>query len=520
MSDGTGQHRRPPRLPSGWATQARERAESWAGVRRRIDHASLRWHARLDSPSADRSLPWILAGGLFVALATLAAARVRGLEPSNSLARYVQAVRQLHDGFGTELTLVPPGVRAPQPLSHLDGSLLLYPLGWLLGFLPVSQTLVLVQSGAIAATVVPLWRLARRVANLRVGAATAVVIAFACYPPIHLMNTAGFDPMVLALPGLAGLIYWALSGNVVRFVGAAVYVITVSAQFGVVLAGFGVLLALTVRRRAGLTLLAIGLVTAVGEQVVPWLGAGDRAFVDGVSFEPGVRSALGALGHGVAHPLASMAHLGEYRVLSLCAALVLPVALLPLMSFRYVAPVLPLQIAYLLGSVPEGQLLGALAVAPTAFLFAATTFALARLGRAGSDRVAVPPRLSGALLGVAALFFLLQAAASPYAAPWQWGKLDSLDGIRRDWTEAVLDRAAADAEAGRAPVVVAATQDMAPLLAGRVPLCALPRERFDCPLEPTLYLVDVGLDARIGQDPDLEPVQPMVGERLLQLRPR
>lgn len=520
MSEATGDHRRPPRLPSGWATEARRRAESFAGARRRIDHASLRWHARLDSPSADRSLPWVLAGGLFVLLATLAAARVRGLEPSQSLARYAQAVHQLHDGFATELTLLPPGVRAPQPLSHLDGSLLLHPLGWLLGFLPVTQTLVLIQSGAIAATVVPLWRLARRVANLRVGAATAVVVAFACYPPIHLMNTAGFDPLVLALPGLAALIYWAVSGNVVRFAVAALYVVAVSAQFGLVLVGFGIMLALTVRRRAGLTLVVLGGLAAVGEQVVPWLGAGDHAFVDGVSFEPGVRSAIGALGHGVAHPLASLAHLGEYRVLSLCAALVLPVALLPLMSFRYVAPVLPLQLAYLLGSVPERQLLGTLAVAPTAFLFAAATFALARLGRPGSDRVAVPPRLSGALVGVAALFFLLQSAASPYAAPWRWGKLDNLDGIRRQWSETLLDRAAEDAAAGRPPVVVAATEDMAPLLSGRVPLCALPRERFDCPLEPTLYLVDVRLDARIAQDPAFELVQPVVGERLVQLRPR
>lgn len=485
-----------------------------------MDHASLRWHARLDSASADRTLPWVLAGTLFVGLATLAVARVRGLEASASLARYTQAVRQLHDGFDTELTLLPEGVGAPQPLSHLDGSLLFQPIGWLLGFLPVRQALVTLQSAAIAATVLPLWRLARRVANLRVGAATAVVVAFACFPPIHLMNTAGFDPLVLAMPVLAALVYWALSGNVVRFCLAALVVVGLSAQLGLALAGFGILLTTSVRRRAGLALAGVGLAAAVGEQVVPWLGAGDHAFVDGVSFAPGVRSALGALGHAVAHPVASLTHLGEYRVLSVCAALVLPIALLPLLSARHLLPALPLQLAYLLGDLPERQLLGVLAVAPTVFAFTAATFALARLGRPGSERVAVPPRLSGALVGAAALFFLLSSVASPYAAPWEWRRLDALDGVRERWASELVAEAHAATDAGRPPLLVAATDDLTPLLAGRVPVCALPRERHPCPWEPSLYLVDTSLDARIALDPSLELVEPPVGDRLIQLRPR
>ncbi|MEZ5262340.1 MAG: DUF2079 domain-containing protein [Acidimicrobiales bacterium] len=353
---------------------------------------------------------------------------------------------------------------------------------------------------------------------MRVGACTAVVVAFAAYPPIHLMNSAGFEPVVLAMPLLAALVYWALSGNVVRFVVAAIAVLAISTQLALALVGFGVLLSVTVRRRAGIGLIVLGAAGAIGEQTVPWLGAGDHAFVDGVSFEPGVRSAIGVLGHGLVHPLDTMGRLGDHRVLSICAALLLPVALLPLLSLRHLAPVAPLLLAYLLGDVPQQHLLGVLAVAPTVFAFTAATFALGRLGRAGSDRVAVPPRLSAALAGTAVLFFLLQAPSSPYAAPWTWGRLDRFDDVRQRWVDELLERVDADAEDGRPPIVVAATADFSPLLAGRMPLCPLPRERHPCHLEPDLYLVDVLLDGRIAQDPALVEARPPEDGRLYQLQ--
>lgn len=462
------------------------RGRVYSPLRRRIDNVALRWHARLDSPFADRSLPWLLAGGVFLALAALALARVRSLEPSESLARYSQAVWQLHGDQPDRLSLVPAGVASPQPLSHLDGSLLLYPLGWLLGFLPVRASLVTLQSAALALTVLPLWRLARGVANLRVGATTALVVAFALFPSVHVMNVDGFDPLVLAVPVLMSLIHRALSGQILRLGATALLALACSMQLSLVLVGFGIALALTVRRRAGIGLAALGAVATLGSQTVSWLGAGDQAFVDASSFPAGTNSAVEILARLVVHPLASLEHLTERRVLVVLAALLVPVALLPLMSLRHLLPVLPLQLAYLLGDGTPAVMVGPLAAACTPFVFSAATFALARLGRPGSDRVHVPPRLSGVLVAVAALYFVLDAPPSPYNQPWGWGGKDNLDLVRDRWVAAALEQ---DDD-----VMVAATADMSPLLAARRPVCALPLERFACPRPPELFLIDRELD--------------------------
>jgi hypothetical protein len=463
-------------------------------LHRRVDNALLRWQARLESPFSDRSLPWMLAGGLFVTLFTLAVARVRGYEASESLARYTQATAQLHSSFSTELTLLPAGVRAPQRLADLDGSLLFHPIGWLLGFLPVAEALVVLQAAALAITVLPLWGLARRVARLRVSASLALVVAYGLYPPLHLMNTSGFHPQVLAVPLLMLLVYRSLAGSVVQPALAALGALALSTQLASVLVGFGVLLAFTVRRRGGIALIILGSLAMVGEQTVSWLGAGDHAFVDGVSFWPGTRSVLGVWGHALAHPIETTSHLGQQEVLVAVAALLLPAALLPLMSLRHLAPAVPLQATYLLGDVPAGELLGPLAAPSMVFVFTATTFALARLGRQGSDRVTVSPRLGGALAGVAVLFFALDAPSSIYNSPWDWGRQDRADEARGNVIAEALALQPDDDDPAAASFIIAATPDLTPRLADDVAVCTLPLERFDCPGDPSVYVVDRQLD--------------------------
>ncbi|MFN0028907.1 MAG: DUF2079 domain-containing protein [Acidimicrobiales bacterium] len=485
-----------------------------APLRRRVDNMALRWHARLDSPFADRSLPFILAGAVFVILAAMALAQTRSLQPSESLARYSQAAVQVHAGDGSAITYVPPGVAAPQSISHLDGSLLLYPAGWLVGFLPVREGLVLLQALALSWAVLPLWRLARRVANLRVGATSALIVAYALYPPLHAMNSGGFHPLVLAVPLLLVLVQRALSGSILRLGLVSILVLTLSAELALVLVGVGVMLALTVRRRAGIGLALMGALGCLAAQTVSWYGAGDDVFIDGVAHPSGARTALAVLVDAVVNPTAALEQLGDRRVLVVVASLLLPVALLSVYSLRYLLAVVPLQLAYLLSDLPGGELLGVRAAVPMVFVFAAATFALARLGRSGGDRISVPPRLSGALVGVAVLFFVLDAAPSPYERPWDWGSRDAADGIRLQWTDEVIE--------GPDPApIVAATADMAPLLtAAGITTCALPAERYDCPAPPTLYLVDRRLDPRTPNRADLLEVRTEAGGRLSLLRPR
>jgi uncharacterized membrane protein len=480
-------------------------------LRRRLDGAVLRWQARLDRPVVDRTLPWLIAAVLFVVLAAPALARVRSLEPSETLARFTQAVTMLHDHRSDRITLTPAGVASPQSLAGLDGSLALYPLGYVLGFLPARSSLVLLQSGALAVAVVPLWQLARTVVRLRVGATAALAAAYGLYPPLHALGLDGFDPLALAVPLLLALVVAAHRGHVVRLAVVAAALLLCSSRLALVLVVAGVVLAVTVRPRAGWGLATVAALTAVAAQFAGPFGAGDGVFVDGEAFPPGTASALEVLARAVGHPAATLATLGERRVLTVAAALLLPVALLPLAALRHLAPAVPLQLAYLLGDLPSEQLRGPLAAVTIPFVFVAATFALARFGRAGTDRVLVAPRLSATLVGVAALFFVLEAATSPYERPWTWGGRDRFDGVRAAWAQEAL--------AEPDDVIVAVTADVAPLLAQRRAVCLLPLDRYRCPGEPGLYLVDRTLDPTTGTAGDLQ-VETVDGDgRLVRLRP-
>jgi uncharacterized membrane protein len=450
----------------------------WARTaRRRADAILLRWHARLDSDWSDRSLPWILAGAAFILLAGLALARVRSLEPNPDLATWSQAVWLIGHGKGSHLTVPVPA----EDMADLHGALIMYPVAYLVRPLPVRETLVVVQAAALAFTVLPLWRLARRVVNLRVGAAAALVLAYCAYPPLHLLNLAGFHPEALAVPALVAMCYRGLSGSIVRFAAAALVALTCRADFALIVAGFGVLLVFSGRRRAGTAATLGGLVWALAATFVPWLGAGDEWLAEPGAFDRYGQSVGSVLGWFVTHPLDTIAATFARADVAVLAALVLPLALFPFLSFRYVAPLIPLQLLYLVGDFPHEALLAELAVPAMALALVGTAFGLGKSGRVTSDRVAVHPRVSGALVAAALVFFLLDSPSSPYAHPWGWGARDGLDLVRLRMAER-LDP----------DDVVAATADFLPLVATRRSVCGLPRPE-PCPDAPQVYLLDLEL---------------------------
>lgn len=475
-------------------------------VRRQIDNWTLRWHARLNSEFSDRTLPFVLAGVLFLILAGLALARVRSYEPSESLARYVQASWLLQEGLPVKLTIVRSLTGDPVELADLDGALVMYPLGRLAAFLPTAETLVVLQSAALAYGVLPLWRIARRLADLRVGAALAVVVGYGLFPPLHVMNLDGFHPQVLAVPVLISVAYRALSGSRVLLALGAVLAVSCSADVAVVLATFGLVLALTDRRRAGLGLLVGGVVWTIAAIHVSWLGAGDGVFVQSQSAARGA-SAGGTLWWVVLHPLpAAQQALGQAD-LAILAGFLLPLALLPLLSLRYAVAGLPLQFLYLAQDAPPSQLRGPLAAPATAFLLVATAFGLARLGRRTIERIAVPSRVSGSLVLTAVLFFAIDSPSSPYLRPWGWGGQDAADGRRAELI-ARVEQLGPDA-------AVAATADMLPRVAERRTVCPLPRASA-CPERPAAYLADRDLDPDTPRAAQLRAVDGD-GEGLLHL---
>ena len=171
-------------------------------LRRRLDNLALRWHAQLDSDWSDRSLPWILAGAGFVLLSGLALARTRMFGRGRPGQLHAGCVADRR-GHPARLTIL------GSTCSTCTGrcSSIRWPC-WP-GYPPRAEMLVVVQSAALAVTVLPLWRLARRVVALRVGATTCLVVAYLFYPAVQQVNVADFHPVALAIPALVAMSYWA-----------------------------------------------------------------------------------------------------------------------------------------------------------------------------------------------------------------------------------------------------------------------------------------------------------------------
>jgi uncharacterized membrane protein len=453
-------------------------------LRRRIDNFALRWHARLDSDWSDRSLPWIVAGVAFVLLAALALARQRQFESGTDLAVYTQAAWLIEHGHPARLTIV------GFSLLDLEGALLFYPVAQLTR-LPatVPHVLLLVQSAALAYGVLPLWRVGRRVISLRVGAATALVVAYVLYPAVQNLNLADFHPAVLAIPLLASFCYHGLSGSTIRYTLFGVAAVLLRADLAVLVGGFGVLLAVSGRRRVGMATVLGAATWALLSLRVSWLGAGDGSFLYPQAFAAYGDDTLSVVGYWLTHPIDTLVDLLARRNFDLVVYLILPLAFVPLVAFRYVAPTLPWLFLLALADAPEASRHAELVAGVVPFLMVATGFGLAKLGRPTIERIAVPPRVVAALLAAIVVFFVAFSASSPYSHPWDWGSRDETDRARLH-AIAMVD--------GTAPV--AATPHLLVPLARRVsvylyvPGAALP-EGVD------LVLIDAADGVVAGREP-------------------
>lgn len=276
-----------------------------------------------------------------------------------------------------------------------------------------------------------------------------------------------------------------------------VFAVCASADMAVVVATFGLVLALTNRRRAGLAMLVGGLVWTAAAARVDWLGSGDGVFVASGSADRGA-SAGGTLWWILLHPLEAVTQGLGHGDLVVLAGLVLPLALLPLLSLRYAVVGMPLQLLYQMHDAPESLRRGALAAPATAFVMVAAAFGLARLGRRTIERIAVPSRVSGSLVLTAVLFFAVDSPSSPYLRPWAWGSKDAADARREELVQLL--------EALDPSAPVAATADLLPLVAERPRVCALPRATA-CPDRPVAYLVDTELDPDTARASQLRSIE-------------
>jgi uncharacterized membrane protein len=393
--------------------------------RRRVDNIVLRWQARLDSDWADRVLPWLFAGGLFLLLELLALAKARSLDGTVDLAVYSQAAFLIHNGQTPVITIT-----SGSHLMASQAAFAFYPLSLLTFVLPIQPALLLLQSGALAFAAVPIWRIARRLANLRAGAAFVLMIVYGLYPTMHNLDLAGFYPETLALPTLLWAAYFGLAKHWRRYFACCLFIVLCRADFGLAVAGLGGLLWAEGRKVEGKVSVVLGvLYTAIAVLVIqPRFGSGSYAHISVFS---AFGDTPGAVMWGmITHPGEVAGAVFREQNFNLLVTLFAPVAFLPFLAPRDLLPVLPLQFFFLVASVPEPAVYGQQTVAITAFIFLSAAFALGRIGRMGVERITVDRRVLAVMLLSATLFFVRDAASSPYRHPWAWGGRDAADSAR------------------------------------------------------------------------------------------
>jgi uncharacterized membrane protein len=422
-------------------------------LKRRYELLTLRLQGRLDSAAADRILPWAVFVGLFAVLASLALARAHGLEEGADLGTFTQGAWLITRGDAPELS-----IRGIHLLAE-EAGFAFYPIAGLTSFLPAIPTLLVVQSALLALGVVPLWSIARRVADLKVGASLVLLLAYALYPAIHDVNTAGFNPAVIALPALLGMALFGLTGRWWWFGVCAVIAVATRADLALVTAAFGGLLALEGRRRAGAITagLSIAYLLLALLLIQPYYNDGD--FVHAVAFESYGSSALGALWGLLTHPFQALGDLFDQQNFEILVMLFAPVFFLPFVAPRYLLPVLPLECLYLIANVAEERTARPEhTIAITAFIFVATAIGMSKIGRRSVERVNVDRRVLMALALASAVFFVHDAPASPYQSPWSWGSRDVADRARLDAADLVPDGESVRASPALLPLLAERTE--------------------------------------------------------------
>ncbi len=389
---------------------------------RRIERAVVRYQARLEGGPGDRWIPTLLALGLTAYLARVGLDRLEGLGSGVDLASYSQGLWLLTELseprtslFGTDIHLL-----------EVRWSFVLYPLAIPAAFAPAANVLIVAQSVALGITVLPLWRLAREVAKLRIGAATALAVAYSLHPATHQIAVDDFHPVVLAVPALVGLAYFGATKRWFAYWLCVVFALACRADLGLAIALWGFVLIGDGERRVGLWTLGVGWIYSLGLLLVgqPLFGqAAGGGRTTGYGGESLGELVLGSL----SDPIESLGAILAQENLVLFVALLAPVIFLPLLSLRHLWPALPLVGLYLLAGPASSASFAERAAMLLAFVMIAATFAFNRLGNMGVDRVFLDVRLLTTLAAASVLLFMATSQTSPYENPWDWGQRDPVD---------------------------------------------------------------------------------------------
>lgn len=435
-------------------------------LQRRLGRRLIRYQALLEASIGDRWIPPIVALTLAAVSSTAGVARIRGLEAGRDLAGYSQAIWLLAEGKLPEASMFGDDVH----VLELHWSFILYPISLLARVAPPAEVLIVLQAVALSLSIFPLWKLARNVANLRIGAATALVVAFALHPSTHRLAIDDFHPESVAIPALVAMAYFGATRRWLPYWLCIVLVLACRADLGIAVALWGFIILSDGERRAGLWTLGVGLIWALGLLLVVQPLFGDASVVGGQYGDYG--DSLGEVTvTAISNPIDLLSDLTTQDNVALIVGLLAPVIFLPLLSLRHLLPAVPLAALYLTTDSANTQAFAERSAMLLAFVFIAATFALNRLGNMGVDRVFVDVRLLTTVIAASFLLYVSASPLRPYETPWRWGSPDSTD-------EAIL----AIAEGLPEDIVIRASPSALTPLSERFWLYALDDTRAPTPL--------------------------------------
>ena len=440
------------RAGSAGSSASRDRAAgavtaSRQSLRRRLDRFSLRLQARVDADWSDRVLPWLLAAALFAVLAGLSVASVRSVHGGAGLGVWLQASWLVRHGLTPVSTIT-----GTDPIGG-QWSFVAWPAVLLTNAVRAPVDLALLQSFALATAVIPLWRLAREVAHLRLGATCAVLFAYSVSPAVQATNLSILHPEVVAVPALLTAFLSYRRHQPIGYWIAIAIALACRADIGLVVALLGVLILIEGRRRWGTATLLVGLAWTVAAVVVlrPEVPTGPLTPAQ-VSAAAGL-APLAALRDVFTDPAQVLTDLFAKDSIDVLVAVFGGLLFLPLVAPRFLMPAAPTLVLGLAGEHAVKRAAGASAtldvaspdriVVALAFVFIAALLALERIGKRSVTRVNVDHRLVAALLIAALALFTQDAASSPYERPWTWGARGPVDQARVAAADRVGDRSVA-----------------------------------------------------------------------------
>ena len=415
-------------------------------LQRRFARWVVRSQARLEAGVGDRWIPTAVTAGLAFVMIKTGLAKLSSIDTGIDLAGYSQALWLLGQGKMPKASLFGTDVH----LLELHWSFILYPLALLGRFFPVAKLLIVTQGLALASAVVPLWRLARNVANLRVGGATALIMAYALHPATHMLGTQDFHPESLAVPFLIAMAYFGATKRWIPYWLCIVVALACRADLGLVVALWGFVVIGHRERTVGVWTLGVGLVWTLGLLLVVQPIVGEAGVASGLFTYDGTSLGEVVLS-SVRDPVSLLQALLARDNITLIVGLLAPVIFLPLLSLRYLAPAVPLAVLYLSAEQSTGGAFAGRGSMLLAIVMIAATYALNRLGAMGVDRVFLDGRILSTLMAASVLSFVASSPISPYERPWQWSTLDRTDRA----IVAAIDRLGADVPVRASPSVLA-----------------------------------------------------------------